>query len=771
VFNLRIGRRSYYFLLPALGLGAWFLFCLPDPLFRDPTSTILGDSKGELLSARVAKDGQWRFPAPDSIPVKFEQALLLFEDEYFYSHPGVNPVSLLRAIRQNFSGGRTISGGSTLSMQTIRLARKGKSRNILVKCIEMIQAVRMELTYSKKEILKLYTAHAPFGGNVVGLDAASWRYFNRNACNLSWGETAALAVLPNAPALIYPGKNADRLKKKRDRLLDKLFLKGVIDKETCELSKAEPLPGKPFPIPKNAPHLLQRAAQEGYNGQRVHATLDGNLQVQLNKIVDDYHSVLSQNEIHNIAALVLDVRTGKVLAYTGNTNCPDEHSGKDVDIILSPRSTGSILKPFLYASMLQDGVLLPDALVPDIPTQIGGYAPQNFEETFDGAVPASEALARSLNVPAVRMLQDYGLELFYDRLEELHLPTISKPASHYGLSIIIGGAEATLWDLSCEYMKMAQTLHGFSKLKGAAYVKLQEANREKPVFDKGALWWTLEAMSTVTRPWQETGWEDFQSSRKIAWKTGTSIGHRDAWSIGITPDHVVGIWVGNADGEGRPGLTGVSVAAPIMFKVFKLLKGEGWFHMPQARLTNAMICVKSGFLAGEACDSTKVQQVPGRGKQTPTCPFHEIIHLDSLKQYRVTSDCYPVYEMIAAKWFVLPPVQEWYYRKKEPLYKSLPAFKPGCQPDVSRNMAVIYPRQQARIFIPLELDGRQGRAVFEIAHRLQDTEVYWHLDDTFAGTTRNEHKLEIITGPGWHRMTVVDARGETVTWRFEVLDK
>jgi penicillin-binding protein 1C len=208
-----------------------------------------------------------------------------------------------------------------------------------------------------------------------------------------------------------------------------------------------------------------------------------------------------------------------------------------------------------------------------------------------------------------------------------------------------------------------------------------------------------------------------------------------------------------------------------MFKVFKLLKGEGWFHLPQSQLTNAVICVKSGFLAGEACDSTKVLQVPRRGKQTATCPFHEIIHLDRSNQFRVNSDCYPVYEMNAVKWFVLPPVQEWYYKKKEPLYKSLPPFKPGCQPEVSRNMAVIYPRQQARIFIPLELDGRQGRAVFEIAHRLQDTEVYWHLDDTFAGTTRNEHKQEIITGPGWHRMTVVDARGETVTWRFEVLDK
>jgi penicillin-binding protein 1C len=208
-----------------------------------------------------------------------------------------------------------------------------------------------------------------------------------------------------------------------------------------------------------------------------------------------------------------------------------------------------------------------------------------------------------------------------------------------------------------------------------------------------------------------------------------------------------------------------------MFKVFKLLRGEGWFNTPHASLKKAAVCVKSGYLAGESCDSTKVQYIQERGIQTTTCPFHEVIHLDRSKQYRVHSDCYPVYEMIPAKWFVLPPVQEWYYKKKEPSYKSLPPHMTDCQPEAARNMAVIYPRTMARIFIPLELDGRTGRAIFEIAHRVHGTEVYWHLDDTFAGTTRNEHKLEISTGPGMHRMTVVDARGETLSWRFEVLDK
>ncbi|HEX5003620.1 MAG TPA: penicillin-binding protein 1C [Bacteroidia bacterium] len=769
-------KKKVTLILVVTALLVWFVFCLPSPLFNDPNSTVLEDASGNLLAAKITSDGQWRFPQPDSIPEKFAVAVTLFEDEYFYYHPGINPVSLFRAIRQNIIAGKTISGGSTITMQTIRLSRKGRHRTIPEKLIEMIQAVRLECSVSKKQILNYYTSHAPYGGNVVGLDAAAWRYYNRRPDQLSWAETASLAVLPNAPSFIFPGKNTSRYKKKRDRLLDKLCSRKIIDRETCELSKAEPLPGTPFPIPSSTPHLLARAVKEGLSGKRVHTTIDGALQEKVNRIVDDYHGVLSQNEIHNIAAIILNVKNGTVLAYTGNTNCPDENSGKDVDVILAPRSSGSILKPFLYASMLQDGALLPGMLVPDIPTQIGGYAPKNFEETFDGAVPASEALARSLNVPAVRMLQEYGQEKFYQQLRNMQFPTIDMPAAHYGLSIILGGAEVTLWDLTNEYLRMAQSLEGVHPLTEASYVYSESINQGKKEsysrqFDDAAIWLTFEALSTLNRPWQETGWEEFQSSQKVAWKTGTSFGHRDAWSIGVTPEYVVGIWTGNADGEGRPGLTGVSVASPIMFKIFKLLNTGSWFEKPLHGFKQARVCAKSGFLASDACDSVITIQVPERGVQTPVCPYHEIIHLDKSRTYRVNSDCYPVYDMVTEKWFVLPPVQEWYYRRKDPSYKILPPMMNGCASESIKNMAVIYPRASAKIFIPRELDGKPGKTVFEIAHRLRDIAVYWHLDDQFMGTTIGTHRIELNPAPGIHHITAVDANGETLSWRFEILEK
>ena len=427
----------------------WFWFSLPSPLFKNKTSTVVEDSDGNLLSARIAEDGQWRFPQNKHVPLKFIASIIQFEDREFYSHPGINLKAIVRAVIQNIKQKKIVSGGSTITMQVIRLSRKGKSRTIFEKAIELALALRMELTYSKQEILSLYASNAPFGTNIVGIDAASWRYFGRDAQKLSWAEAATLAVLPNAPSLIYPGRNQERLRAKRNRLLDQLLKAKIISAETCELSKKEPLPGKPHPIPQTAPHLLQRAAKEGHEGERVISTLDGHLQERVNEIIENHHKILKANEIHNACAIILDVETGNVLTYVGNTdNTGKPEYESDVDVINAPRSTGSILKPFLFASMLNDGELLSTTLIPDIPTQIAGYAPQNYNQTFDGGVPAKRALARSLNIPAVRMLQNYGIEKFNYNLKKFGMTTLTYTPDHYGLSVILGGAEGKLWDIT-----------------------------------------------------------------------------------------------------------------------------------------------------------------------------------------------------------------------------------------------------------------------------------------------------------------------------------
>jgi penicillin-binding protein 1C len=776
-------------------LGIFYAFCLPKQLFTDPTSTVLLDKDGKLLGAKIADDGQWRFPDRKTVPYKFAECIIQYEDRSFYSHPGFNPLAFGRALKQNYKNGRTVSGGSTLTMQVIRIARKNPPRTIYQKIIEVILATRLEISYSKEDILAMYASHAPFGSNVVGIDAASWRYFGREPENLSWAESATLAVLPNSPSLIFPGRNQLRLKEKRDRLLDRLCEAKIIDQTTCDLSKQEPLPGTPHQLPGIAPHLLQRAAKEGYKGTIVKSTLDITIQERVNSIIEKHHRVLMGNQIDNAAAIVIDVPTGNVLAYVGNTddaNNPDGtgENGNDVDVITAPRSTGSILKPFLYAGMLTDGQILPNTLVPDIPTDLSGYNPQNFNKSYDGAVPARRALARSLNVPAVRMLQQFRVERFHDLLKNIGLTTINQPADHYGLSLILGGAEGKLWDLAGSYASMARTLTHYNET--GAYdkndfhepfysqeksnaAKISADKKEAPVaehsyFDASAIWFTFEAMSEVVRPDEEVNWTDFLSSNKIAWKTGTSFGFRDGWAIGVTPKYVVAVWVGNADGEGRPGLIGVQTAAPILFDIFNTLRSPEWFKKPESDMEKIMVCKESGCRATELCDA-EMQWIPKSGMKSGPCPYHKLIHLDASGQYRVTSDCEKVENMKHESWFILPPAMEFYYKSKNPNYKSLPPFRSDCAGTLSHSMEFVYPREETQLFIPIELDGRPGKVIFEIAHRKKGTIVYWHLDDQYMGMTTDIHQFAMNPEPGKHTVTVVDEFGESESMKFEIVNE
>ncbi|MDX2430275.1 MAG: penicillin-binding protein 1C [Bacteroides sp.] len=772
-------------MLLTLGVMALVFVSLPVVRFEEKTNTVLEDGEGGLLSARITSDGQWRFPDCDSVPYKLSQCIRYYEDEFFRFHPGINPVSLSKALFRNLREGRIVSGGSTISMQVVRLSRKGKPRTVGQKLIEMVLALRLELSMNKEEIMRLYASYAPFGGNVVGIDAAAWRYYGRPAYQLSWGEAATLAVLPNAPSMIYPGKNQKLLWTKREDLLDKLEDKGLLDALSCDLAKAEDLPSKPLPLPQLTPHLLDRAEREGHGGQRVLTSIDRPLQQRVSALVERHHQHLKQNEIHNAAVLVVRISDRKVLAYVGNTGTVDEGSGGYVDIIASPRSSGSILKPLLYSFMLDEGEILPDQLVADIPTQISGYSPTNFDRSYSGAVPASTALIRSLNVPAVRMLRTYGLEKFHSKLLSLGFSTIGKGPGHYGLTLILGGAEVSLWDLGRVYTGMAGSLNhigeyeysydpdefaALSYLAEKSPIKTSDLTLKKSgIMSAASIWQCFETLTELERPTQEGEWEQFSSSRSIAWKTGTSFGFRDAWAIGLNPDYLVGVWVGNADGEGRPGLTGVNVAAPLMFDVFALLKSSAWFDPPYDELTEIEICTSSGFRAGPDCAHTEMRLVPEAGERMEACPYHRIVHLDSRQQFQVHSDCYETAEMVNVSWFVLPPVMEWYYKKRNTHYHVLPPFLAGCGEESEQPMEMIYPRETRQIFIPRGLDGRRSRVIFQVAHRESGATIHWHLDERYLGETTLIHQMEFQAPEGLHILTLVDADGNILEKSFEVV--
>lgn len=759
-------------------LFVWYLFCLPSPLFNVPYSTVVTDRHGELLGARIADDQQWRFPASDSVPSKYRICLTEFEDQYFDYHWGVNPLAIVRAAKQNFSTKKIVSGASTITMQTIRLSRK-ESRTFGEKVIEMILATRLEFSYSKKEIITLYASHAPMGGNVVGIESASWRYFGHTAAALSWAEAATLAVLPNSPSMMHFGRNREKLLNKRNNLLKKLYDKNTFDQVDYELAISEPLPLEPYALPQTAPHLVTKIyLEEG--GKHIVSTIDKQKQILVEQILSRWNAEFAQNEIKNIAAVVIDVEKNEVVAYCGNVDFEKSASANQVDILQAPRSTGSILKPFLYAAMLQNGQLLPHQLLPDVPININGFTPKNFSLNYDGAVPASEALARSLNIPFVVALRKYSVPKFYNLLKDDGMTTLNRSPETYGLSLILGGAEGNMWDISEIYTHMAQALNDYNtegkywKRNPVSYI-LQDDNAKpieeySPNFEAGAIWLTFDALTNVNRP-EEIDWRSIPSMQKIAWKTGTSFGFRDGLAVGINPKYVVGVWVGNSDGEGRPGLVGARTAGMVMFDIFNSLPSSKWFSTPESDLVKSVVCKESGLLPGVNCPASSIDTIliSKKGLENTSCNYHININLSEDFKYRVYEDCAGSRGIVQASWFVLPTSWEWFYKEQHPSYQMLPPFAPEClNEDNTKIMEFIYPSANAIINIPRQLNGVQGAVIFELAHRNPQTKVYWHLDETYIGETEGFHKKEVFSTSGQHRVTVVDEIGNSTSVRFIV---
>lgn len=717
-------------------LLVWYLFCLPSKLFPDDVySTVVLDRNGQMLGARIASDGQWRFPESDSVPYKFAVALIEFEDQYFTQHKGVNLFSLLRAVYGNIKSGKITSGGSTITMQLIRISRPKAPRNLKEKLIEAILACRLEETKSKQEILALYASHAPFGGNVVGLEAAAWRYFGRPATELSWAEAATLAVLPNSPANVHPGKNRELLLAKRNRLLKKLHDKGYIDAEDYSLALDERLVINPRPLPQVAPHLVD-AYNKTNKGETVHTNIDIDLQERLNQIVNSWNKDFAMRGINDLAAIVIDVRSGQPVVYCGNAAAGNVREGAMVNILESPRSTGSTLKPFLYSALLQEGTMLPGTLMADLPVNIGGFSPKNFDLEYRGAVPADQALARSLNVPAVNMLRNYGIPKFYQLLKDCGMTTLTRSADDYGLSIILGGAEGKLAEITRIYATLS---------------RVYQTGEEFPINDRVALWHTFETLKGLGRP-DEIDLRLVRSVRKVAWKTGTSWGFRDAWAVGVNPDYAVGVWAGNADGSGVPGLTGAMTAGPVLFDIFNMLPslgteneyaGGGWFLPPMRNEgIEAEVCHDSGFLKGPYCSQVDTLLLPKSAEASRACPYHK------------TADGA----------FVLPPAMEWYYKQRHPEYAGAHAKRASDSP-----MEFIYPENGARIHIPRQLSGDIEGIVFNLAHRSGNATVWWHLDGSYVGQTTDIHQLLLAPSPGKHNLTVVDNNGNTKTVSFTII--
>ncbi|MGM0649875.1 MAG: penicillin-binding protein 1C, partial [Bacteroidota bacterium] len=738
----------------------------------------------------IADDGQWRLPMHknDSIPYKYKTCLLEFEDKRFMYHAGIDYIALIRAMAQNIKAGSIESGGSTISMQVIRMSRRPGKRNIPVKLLEMLIAQKMELKYSKNDILKMYAEHAPYGGNIVGLKAAAWRYFGRSPYNLTWAEAALLAVLPNTPSSIHINKNRDALKTKRNRLLKRLYQKDHFSNETYQLACEEEIPDKLKPFPNQNIHILHKLKKKYPDRYVFHTHIRPPFQKQAHDILNRYYAEFKKNGINNAGAVIAETETGNVVAYIGNTGLFDEDSKSVyVDMCSANRSSGSILKPLLYAHMLSKGEIMPNSLIPDYPVHFGSYAPENFNLQHNGAVPASKCIARSLNVPAVHLLKKHGIAIFMEDLEKTGISTINRSADNYGLSLILGGAETRLDELCAAYASMGRRLMHFQEFNARytnqdihplRYMDDQQTIDAVPLnttarLDAAGIWHCFEAMKEVKRPDEKGNWRHFKSEQAIAWKTGTSYGFRDAWAIGVTPGYTVGIWVGNASGEGRPGLLGIKTAAPVLFDLFDMLPAyDKWFKKPYDAMVKMPVCKQSGYLANPHCPEVDSIWIPKAAYHSAPCPYHHLIHLNTDENYRVSASCYPLEQIKHQAMFVLPPAMEWYYRKSHPGYMGMPPWHPDCNTREQTNiMQIIYPDDMSEIYLPVDLGGEQQKVVFKAAHQNKEATIYWHVDDKYITSTQHRHQISIAPSPGKHNLILTDDNGNRRVHRFVVLER
>lgn len=752
---LRAGGRILAIYL-AVKAVAWLVPVPTESLFR-PSSTLVFDRRGELLQASLSSDDRWRIRTPvNQISPHLRRAVLGFEDRWFYWHPGFNPFSIGRALVQNVRAGRIVSGGSTITMQIARLMEP-KARTVAGKAWEVIRALQLELRYSKKQLLEIYLNIAPYGGNIEGAAAASWLYLGKEASQLSPGEAALLTALPNSPSA-RPDANPERARKARDRVLRRLLKNGAISEKVYREALGEEVPGGRMKLPRAAPHFC-RDLQSAYPGRsRLYSTLDARIQSTAEDLLSLHLGSLKAGGITNGAIVVIDNRSHDILALVGSGDFYDSLNSGQVNGARAGRSPGSALKPFIYAQALQTGLISPARYLEDVPTDFSGYAPENYDRTFSGIVSARAALERSLNLPAVALEHSLADDGLYELLRRAEVDSL-RQRSDYGLSIAIGGCEISLYDLTALYSALAcdgeyvrpRQLRGDLLADGVA------------LFDPGTAYIITDILTGLQRPDLPACWE-FTSLPRVAWKTGTSYGNRDAWSVGFNPRYTIGVWLGNFSGESARTLVGAEVATPILFELMNsVCRGQQipWFKRPKT-VDVREVCSLSGQLPGPHCPTLAEElYLPDRSPDTE-CQFHQAVEVDDATGCRLPPR-YPGKRPSHTRVYVEWParVGTWMEKSGYTIQK-LPPLLPGWQGCTPGSPPIIRsPSLDCRYRLREGVDPRFQKICFEASAGTDVQRLYWFVDGRLLGSARPGEKLFYVPVTGQHRVVCQDDMGRS----------
>ncbi len=728
-----------------------FLFPLRDDL---EYSTIVTDNKGAMVNAFLTPDDKWRMKTElDEISPLLQKTIIAKEDKYFFSHPGINPIAVVKALFKNTMQGRRTGGASTITMQVAR-ALEQRDRNLFSKTIEAFRALQLEWKYDKKEILQLYLNLLPYGGNIEGVKAASLLYFGKAPDHLSLAEITALSIIPNRPSSLVIGKNNEAVVQERNKWLHRFAGEDVFTKKEIGDALAEPLTAMRSAVPHAIPHLAYKLKTFSA-AHTIATTIDLNTQLKIEKLTGDYVRGLRLKNIRNAAVIVLDNKTGNVISYVGSAHFKDTLDGGQVNGAAAVRQPGSTLKPLLYGLCMDAGFLTPKTIINDVPVNYSGYAPENYDQKFNGAITVEHALEHSLNIPAVKSLQQLGKERMIGTLTTAGFQQVAQKQSGLGLSLILGGCGATLEQLTALFAAFANE----GVYKPINFLQNKKRQATKRLLSPAASFLITETLSKVARPDFPLNWQATEHMPKIAWKTGTSYGRRDAWSIGYNKRFTVGVWVGNFAGFGVPELSGANTATPLLFKIFNTIdyNPNSEWYAPPADVSLRKVCAETGLPPGPDCSNAVLDYFIPLVSSTALCRHLQEVILSAGETVSYCTACAPQHGVLKKLYkTTAPELQDW-YRSNHIAYQTVPPHNPDCERVFGGDgPAIVSPQPGAEYFItktdpePLQLKASSGTDV---------SRLYWYINDRFYKTAAAGANVFFVPEEGPVKISCTDDKG------------
>jgi len=757
--KLKITKQKLVRFFKWLGLGIagmvvlffilnW-IFPLPDKI---EYSTIITDSKGEVINAYLTRDQKWRMKTElDEISPLLRKTIIAKEDKYFYSHPGINAVAIVKAFFKNVFRMKTVSGASTITMQVAR-ALEHRKRNIGSKIIETFRAFQLELKYSKSEILQMYLNLVPYGGNIEGVKSASILYFNKNPDHLSLAEITSLSIIPNRPSSLVIGKNNNLIVQERNKWLKKFAEEKVFTHKEIEDALAEPLLASRGTVPHYLPHLSYKLKMRG---DIVRTNIIMNTQVKTEKLVEDYVRTLRLKNIRNAAVVVINNKTHKVISYVGSSDFHDTTDGGQVNGAAAVREPGSTLKPLLYGLCIDEGLETPKMVVTDVSVNYAGYSPENYDKKFNGYVTVEYALEHSLNIPAVKSLGLLGKDKLIQKLASCDFKQIKKDQNKLGLSMILGGCGATLEELTGLFSAFANDGIYITP----SYTRNDTTPVRKKIISAAANYMITDILSRVNRPDFPLNWQATEHMPKIAWKTGTSYGRRDAWSIGYNKNYTIGVWVGNFSGIGAADLSGANVATPLLFKIFNTIDYDSdaeWFDLPDD-CEQRKVCSETGLLPTDHCTNIVMDYFIPMISSTKQCDNWQEIMIRADEKISYCKNCVPE-TGYKKKWYKMidPEMQAWMEENKM-AYEKIPPHNPNCEKIFKEGLPVITsPNNNTEYLI-----NKKDREPLQLACKTSNdvSKVYWYINNKFYKSASAGEKQFFIPDEGPIKISCTDDKG------------